>query len=312
MTLSIVTKTLKDGNGVNFTGQFATDGTNFWPLAVLVNEQGNIITNSTGLPIAAASLPLPSGAATSSNQPAINVDGGALAHVTNFPTVAQASGQNAASPSIELVVGGQFNTTPTTITSGNASPLQLDNAGNLLVNIKAGAAAGGTSSNFGSSFPTAGTASGLEYLSSPPTLTSGNMGAFQGDVNGNLKQTLTASTGTSTFACIGVSGTGTGPLLTNSAQAIKSSAGTLYRIRGYNSNVAIVWIQLFDLAVGSVTLGTTVPKDPVPLLPNAGFDELLSADFGSAYLTAITAAACTSPTNGTAPTTGITCTFYYK
>jgi hypothetical protein len=31
---------------------------------------------------------------------------------------------------------GQFNTTPTTITSTNMSPLQLDNAGNLLVNIK--------------------------------------------------------------------------------------------------------------------------------------------------------------------------------
>jgi hypothetical protein len=36
-------------------------------------------------PISAASLPLPTGAATSANQPALNADGGALAHVTNFP-----------------------------------------------------------------------------------------------------------------------------------------------------------------------------------------------------------------------------------
>jgi hypothetical protein len=38
---------------------------------------------------------------------------------------------------------GQFNTTPTTITSGNVSPFQMDNAGNLLVNVKAGGAGGG-------------------------------------------------------------------------------------------------------------------------------------------------------------------------
>lgn len=87
MALSIITKTLKDGTGANFSGQFATDGTNVWPLAILVNELGNIITDSTGLPVSVASLPLPSGAATSVNQPGINADGGSLAHVTNFPFV---------------------------------------------------------------------------------------------------------------------------------------------------------------------------------------------------------------------------------
>ena len=37
-------------------------------------------------PVSAAALPLPTGAATASNQPAINGDGGSLAHVTNFPS----------------------------------------------------------------------------------------------------------------------------------------------------------------------------------------------------------------------------------
>jgi len=36
-------------------------------------------------PISASDLPLPAGAATAANQPAINGDGGALAHVTNLP-----------------------------------------------------------------------------------------------------------------------------------------------------------------------------------------------------------------------------------
>lgn len=52
--------------------------------------------------------------------------------------------QNAATPSNGQLAVGQFNTTPTTITSGNVSPLQMDSAGNLLVNIKAGAGSGGT------------------------------------------------------------------------------------------------------------------------------------------------------------------------
>lgn len=82
------------------------------------------------------------------------------------PTTASAWGigtstQNSATVANGQLALGQFNTTPTTITSGNMSPLQMDSAGNLLVNIKAGAAAGGTSSNFGSAFPSAGTAAGF-------------------------------------------------------------------------------------------------------------------------------------------------------
>jgi hypothetical protein len=48
----------------------------------------------------------------------------------------------------------QFNTSPTTITTGNMSPLQLDNAGNLLVNIKAGAGSGGTAITDNAAFTT--------------------------------------------------------------------------------------------------------------------------------------------------------------
>lgn len=44
------------------------------------------------------------------------------------------AGQNAASPANELLVGAQFNTSPTTVTSGNTSPLQMDATGHLLVN----------------------------------------------------------------------------------------------------------------------------------------------------------------------------------
>jgi hypothetical protein len=53
--------------------------------------------------------------------------------VGNAGGIFDAVGQNAASPANELLIGGQFNTTPTTITSGNMSPLQLNASGQLLV-----------------------------------------------------------------------------------------------------------------------------------------------------------------------------------
>jgi hypothetical protein len=45
-----------------------------------------------------------------------------------FDTV---STQNQAMPANMIVIGGEYNTTPTTITTGNASPLQLDSAGSV-------------------------------------------------------------------------------------------------------------------------------------------------------------------------------------
>ena len=56
----------------------------------------------------------------------------------------QVSTQNSATPTNAHLAEGQFNTSPTTITSGNVSPLQLDSAGNLKVNIISGAGSGGT------------------------------------------------------------------------------------------------------------------------------------------------------------------------
>lgn len=61
---------------------------------------------------------------------------GTVRNLGNAGAILDFAGQNASSPANAFLMGGQFNTSPTTITSGNASPLQLDNAGNLLVNVK--------------------------------------------------------------------------------------------------------------------------------------------------------------------------------
>jgi hypothetical protein len=93
------------------------------------------------------------------------------------------AGQNAASPGNALVAGCQFNTTPTTITSGNVSPCQLDNAGNLLVNVKS---ATGVSENTAVGTLTF-SALGGEGLSTEKTaVTTGNYGRLVSDLVGKL------------------------------------------------------------------------------------------------------------------------------
>jgi hypothetical protein len=62
--------------------------------------------------------------------------------VGNAGGVFDAIGQNVAAPANWLATGCQFFTTPTTLTNGNGSPCQMDNAGNLLVNLKTSLPAG--------------------------------------------------------------------------------------------------------------------------------------------------------------------------
>ncbi len=68
--------------------------------------------------------------------------------VGNIGGVLDAIGQNVAAPANWLQAGCQFQTTPTTITATNGSPCQMDNAGNILVNVKTatGLAQGSTTS----------------------------------------------------------------------------------------------------------------------------------------------------------------------
>lgn len=63
--------------------------------------------------------------------------------VGNAGGIVDFAGQNATQPASSILMGGEFNTAPTTITSGNASPLQLDSSGKLLVNCT-GCSAGST------------------------------------------------------------------------------------------------------------------------------------------------------------------------
>jgi hypothetical protein len=91
------------------------------------------------------------------------------------------------------VIGGNDGT--------NTRVLLMSNTGQPHIICDSGCAgSGGTSSSFGAAFPASGTAAGAEYLSSPPTLTTGQMVALQTDVNGQLKVTATGVAQGATFS----------------------------------------------------------------------------------------------------------------
>lgn len=178
----------------NLIGSVAT------PSASVLTMQG--VSGGAPIPVSAAALPLPTGAATQTTLAAvltalgtpIQATGGAV-NATLQVSATTAIGkvdpntignwglvvstQNSATPTNTSLVSGQFNTTPTTITSGNVSPLQLDANGNLLVNIKAGAGSGGTAIADEAAF-TEGTTSitpiGGVFKTSQTALTTGQAG----------------------------------------------------------------------------------------------------------------------------------------
>lgn len=116
-----------------------------------------------------------------------------------------ASTQNGTTPTNGALVMGQFNTSPTTITSGNVSPLQMDSAGNLLVNIKAGAGSGGTALADGATFTigtTSETPAACTYVSGGITVTSGKSSVLSCTAAASLHTTVdnTNANGSATSA----------------------------------------------------------------------------------------------------------------
>lgn len=96
----------------------------------------------------------------------------------------------------------------------------------------------------------------------------------------------------------------------NTAQALKASAGRLYKLHIINTNSSGAYVQLFNVAAGSVTVGTTTPNYVI-FVPAEGaviedFDP--SGDFD----TAITYACTTTATGSGDPTTGLIVSGIYK
>ena len=102
----------------------------------------------------------------------------------------------------------------------------------------------------------------------------------------------------------------------NSAQALKTSAGELHYIHVVKPNSVDTYLQLFDVAAGSVTVGTTTPKLSF-LVPAGngtdagGFTEQFEA-YPVHFEVAITYACTTTATGNGDPTTGLTVNMTYR
>jgi len=93
-------------------------------------------------------------------------------------TIMDFAGQNATAPANSLQVGCEFNTTPTTITTGHSSPCQMDSAGNLLVKA------------------TPATAPSAIYSGQQTATTSAAALPSQAFVNGVILKSIVGNTGT--------------------------------------------------------------------------------------------------------------------
>jgi hypothetical protein len=89
----------------------------------------------------------------------------------------------------------------------------------------------------------------------------------------------------------------------NTAQAIKASAGRLFSLDVINPNPTPCYVQLFNAATASVTVGTTVPNYVI-YVPASG--SVTKEWPGLFFATAITYAATTTATGSGDPTTGLT------
>ncbi len=94
------------------------------------------------------------------------------------------------------------------------------------------------------------------------------------------------------------------------ATSVKSSAGQLYGYYIYNSNASAVYVQIFNTASGSVTLGTTAPV--LSLGIPTGSAANVSIVGGLAFGTAISWACTTTRAGSSAPSNTCDANFFYK
>lgn len=97
--------------------------------------------------------------------------------------------------------------------------------------------------------------------------------------------------------------------LSNTKTAVKASAGKVYGWMVHNPSAATAYIQVWNVAIGSITVGTTAPTWTIPL--PAGASANVMSERGITHSTEINVAATTTPTGSTAPATALVVGIFY-
>ena len=103
---------------------------------------------------------------------------------------------------------------------------------------------------------------------------------------------------------------GTTPSLTNTPVNIKTAYGQLASLTAYNPNASAAYIQVFDALAANVTVGTTTPVFVFPLAQTSSLTMNMSTN-GLQFSNAISMAATTTATGGTAPGSALTVSYAY-
>lgn len=175
---------------------------------------------------------------------------------------------------------------------------------------------------------------GCNFASSLPTITNGNVGPVQCDNKGQqfvdvnywAATTLGAPTAVGTVAsgnvitvnAINAASTAGGATQANfvnlagTVQAIKASAGTLYAVQMWNGTGATAFGQIFNVATGSVTLGTTVPDLQFACPTLTYCFAPIPSTIGVNFATAISVASTTTVSGASGSASGVYLYAQYK
>lgn len=201
-----------------------------------------------------------------------------------------------------IKIGTKYNSTQPTFTDGQRAELQVTSRGELRTILTSN----GTSITINTNGGADGTTNTTNVL---------NTRAYTEIYNGTSWDMLRSRTGasTGTLAVSDLPATSGGlSIVTGSvggtATAIKASAGQLYGYHLFNTTAAVAYVQIFNVAVASVTLGTTAPTLSIGIPASGGVT--VNFDKGVAFGTAISYA-CTTTRAGS---TGATCdvNFFYN
>jgi hypothetical protein len=98
--------------------------------------------------------------------------------------------------------------------------------------------------------------------------------------------------------------------ITNTATAIKAAAGQVYGWYFYNPNASVAYVQFFNTAAASVTLGTTAPVYSLGIPATSGANVMLET--GIAHSTAIAIGITTTRAGSTAPASSVDYNVFYN
>lgn len=242
-------------------------------------------------PVSAASLPLPTGAATAANQVA-GVAAGTSG--TNVMPVQGVSG------GVALPVSGTF--------WQSTQPV----SGTFLTPVAPATATA-----------TQGVLNGCLANSTPPTFTAGQQGAVTCDLGGRIYVNIGANTlgNLPTYLQAVTSGgstTATTYALVNSAAAVinatvKSGAGQIFEINASNSNASGVWCRLYNLTSTTTGSGTPIWRIYVPPTSDSvTIPSDIGLSFGTGLTVVCTAGAADTDTSTIATANSVMINFSVK